>query len=264
MKQSKIFFATALTAFIAATTNAGSVYVAPGQLWVPNADGSFSSSYAPNVNYFACLIDQATYATYQNDSLALYCAYTNGVFASAEYQVSSTTDNLGYVRPLPSVFEYDDDDEEAVEAIYYAALILTYDSAEYGKTYFIAEVLSGGLGEEDDPFEGFDLPRTAKSWSYIPDPTPSEPPSITCTAISVASGTVTLTYSISDYSRLSEIVQSGAARVRIAADITGATDPRTVEATLVSSDSEASTFTLSFSIGANWTHQSMFIFGTGE
>ena len=148
------------------------------------------------------------------------------------------------------------------------AAIYVYVS-EAHVTNFIARVISfrTPTEEEEDDYraeEGFDMELSetdialaAGKWSIWP-PVELE---LTCSGISVSdTGVVTASFTISDFSRLNELV-TDATTMAVVAPFLDRQGETTVSASVVNTDAETSSITISFTPDASWSSSSLFIFG---
>ena len=234
------------------------VTIGTGLIKVPEEDGAFGNANVSSATAFLCLTDQSTFDLYAEDSKGLYEAWLAGdKFNSGSFNSQTT------VKKGRADVEFECDGYSGQD--FYAVAIAEYYSADYGRTFYVARVLSQTYAGDDPDFDTVDFVNAiaeAPRWRYVGDDIPAEPPSITCTAFSVADGVVTATYSISDFSRLGEIVENGTAPVRIAQDVTGTVGATTLNATVTATDETASAFTVSFDTPTGWT--TLFLFGFGE
>lgn len=254
-----------ISAFLFAGASAlaqGMFTLSSGMLDLPNRDGSFSgqSSAGASVSHTYYHISAADFAAFSSaDAKAIYEAHiANGI--PGKFHDETVT--KGYTRIYPD----DDPDLELEEDIEYFAAVFTYEADN--RVFYIARVFESALNaESEDEFDWFytsvfDIATSAGRWRYVGDDIPAEPPAVECTAFSVANGVVSATYSISDFSRLGEIVENGSATASIARDVSGASGLAAVAATVTATDATASSFTVEFAAPEGWN--TLFLFGFGE
>lgn len=229
------------------------VQIGTGPIEMPNEDGSFSgTNICSAANIFFCLTDSSTYQTYVGDSARLYQAWLDGVFDNETYSCSTNTDSITgeYIYSLTV-------DTEG--GFLYAIAIARYVS-EKNNTYYIAQVFAEEYIGDDPDFDTHYIQPTisnAGRWEVIYN----EPPTITCTDLCVTGGVVSATYSISEFSRLNEIVSNEETSVIVAADLSRTTQTN-LAASVTATNSGESTFTFSFNPAEqNWTNSTLFIFG---
>ena len=230
------------------------VVVGTGSVQIPGKDGNFSGANIRDAaNIFFCITDSTTYQTYVDDSVGLYQTWLDGGFENETYCCSTNTDAIFGESDI--IF-----DVPIEGSFVYAVAIATYFSEEYNCSYYIARAVAHEYKGDDPEFDSMGIPETisgAGRWQVIYN----EPPSITCTDLCVTGGVVSATYSISEFSRLNEIVSGEETSVIVAADLARTTQTN-LAASVTATNSGESTFTFSFNPAEqNWTNSTLFIFG---
>ena len=240
---------------------------------LPNPDGSFSetSSEGYMVEHVYYIISEEEYAAFINSdspSAAIYNAHVNKQIGEVCIYNETTTDGFSVVY-LDEIFRYFDaiNNENVYYDTYFgfqtnACFVALYICSNENGTYYIAEPLCEVTPAEKDylpwvPMVFNNIAINAGRWEVIYN----EPPSITCTDLCVTGGVVSATYSISEFSRLNEIVSNEETSVIVAADLARTTETN-LAASVTATNSVDSTFTFSFNPAEqNWTNSTLFILG---
>lgn len=241
-----------ITFSIVSTVYGLNVEIRSGIIKKPNSDGEFSeTNIGDKARVFYCLTEETSYQIYANNPEALYQARSD--FESQFFKVSGSTTS-------DSSFNCEFEDIGSDGGTFYIIAIASYDSAEYNRSYYIARALSQEYTGDDPDFIPLSVTQAitgAGRWQVIYN----EPPSITCTDLCVTGGVVSATYSISEFSRLNEIVSNEETSVIVAADLARTTQTN-LAASVTATNSGESTFTFSFNPAEqNWTNSTLFIFG---
>ena len=252
MKHSLIIFS--LVSFVACFSFGLEVVIGTGPVKTPDKDGNFTdANIGDAANVFFCITDSTAYQTYVDDSVGLYQAWLDGVFENETYCCSTNTDAIFGESDI--IFDISFENGSV-----YALAIATYYSEEYNRSYYIARAIAREYTGDDPDFDKIGITATISQvsrWEVIYN----EPPSITCTDLCVTGGVVSATYSISEFSRLNEIVSGEETSVIVAADLSRTTQTN-LAASVTATNSVDSTFTFSFNPAEqNWTNSTLFIFG---
>lgn len=243
---------------------------------LPEGNGSFSeiSSEGFSVRHLYYIISEEDYIGYTNaasPSIAIFEDFltpekTIGEVCLYDEIVTSGSSEL-YLDEIPRYYDVEEDDDVCYDtyfgyntnACFAAIYIYTNDTA----VYYIAEPLCLTTPTREEAEVSFKIPfipniaLNAGRWEVIYN----EPPSITCTDLCVTGGVVSATYSISEFSRLNEIVSNEETSVIVAADLARTTQTN-LAASVTATNSGESTFTFSFNPAEqNWTNSTLFIFG---
>lgn len=153
-------------AFLVMTAEGLEVTMGTGQILMPNADGSLSGTHVgSSASIFLCLSDASVYDTYSGNPHGLYELWLDGGFSSSAYKWEGTTSSSGRADASFDV---------SVASYFYAISIATLDSAEFGKTFFIASANKKAYTGDDPDFDTVDFFRTiadAGNWNVTPEPT---------------------------------------------------------------------------------------------
>ena len=268
MKKSLFILCAAMLAAGVACAFEISLY--SGKIPLPGQNGSFTdkSTLGHSVHHAYLVLTAEKYIYYTNstsmaaDIFADYLSLSQGMDLFFD---ETTTD--GYTI-LPRLSEYIDEDNwwGYDEDAYFAGIFIYVD--ESLRTNYIARAVSVHTPLESEDVNEWGLEIGVKrsieniavdagKWQVIYN----EPPSITCTDLCVTGGVVSATYSISEFSRLNEVVSGEETSVIVAADLARTTQTN-LAASVTATNSVDSTFTFSFNPAEqNWTNSTLFIFG---
>ena len=251
----------------------------PAEIPLPLQNGYFSniSSEGYPVEHAYYIISEDDYTAYTNTASPSEAIFEDYLDANKDFGEECIYDEIvtdGYTDIyLGNIFYYYDEQKKinvnydkyfgyGTNACFVA--IYVYSNETSGVTYYIAEPLCISTPTEYEAMVNpFDIPVisdiaiNAGRWQLLHN----EPPSITCTDLCVTGGVVSATYSISEFSRLNEIVSGEETSVIVAADLARTTQTN-LAASVAATNSVDSTFTFSFNPAEqNWTNSTLFIFG---
>ncbi len=178
MKKALAFIAVAL---VAVATQAATMTWGSGKLYVPEEDGTFSSTAAKaTVSAVVMLVSSADYATYSAMSQEdLYKAYTDGKIAATE-TASGESKSMSSAANITTTTDF------AKGAYGYAVAI--YTTSANGKDYYITATGYDHINDAGEPAgdKASNLASAVGKWSVVSSTPVPEPCTVALLALGLA------------------------------------------------------------------------------